>query len=272
MTLRTLSKKSLYLLSKKQTSRSHKWAAFSFGKHMNERKAFIDAILDNLYDDTLRLVYCDWLEEQDAQDPQMLFIRQSMECWRLQKELNASIDDSGPTKSTRKLRKKLNQAEWENKRMMKDNEEGCLGLNRLSHLGVLDPMCFTERGLIHELTCRLQTWLEFGVQFCEKHPINYVQILDKEPQEIGIGDHETVWGWWPLFTAEHHCVGYEMIERIQCQPGKIQQNSRCYLPTEEMRRMGAVIFHEREYALWALRKSCLDHGRQKTVKRRAKTT
>jgi uncharacterized protein (TIGR02996 family) len=44
---------------------------------MNEEQAFVRAILDNPDDDTLRLIFADWLEEQG--DPQGEFIRIQVE-------------------------------------------------------------------------------------------------------------------------------------------------------------------------------------------------
>ena len=74
---------------------------------MSERAAFISAILDNLADDTPRLVFADWLQEH-GEEARAEFIRCQIEAAKLPK---AKREKSKPAKRTAALLKK-HEAEW----------------------------------------------------------------------------------------------------------------------------------------------------------------
>jgi uncharacterized protein (TIGR02996 family) len=74
---------------------------------VSERAAFISAILDNLADDTPRLVFADWLQEH-GEEARAEFIRCQIEAARLPKR---ERDKSAAAKRAAELLK-IHEAEW----------------------------------------------------------------------------------------------------------------------------------------------------------------
>lgn len=75
-------------------------------------------------------------------------------------------------------------------------------------LRILGWHCRWSRGFVSLVSCRLEDWLAHGPAVAKAHPLQRVELTDREPSDghpVGQEDRErwgSGWGWWPVSDAE----------------------------------------------------------------------
>lgn len=170
----------------------------------NPQQALLQTIFDKPDDDVARLVYADWLEEHDQAERAKFIRLQVKQVQMLREETDCSQctpcscdwcpicgDCCCPNPEDRKddpqcplHNPSSMHAEYEE---LEDLERGMvdyLGIDFL--LGITNYewgywLPKVEMGLISELSMDLEDWLGCGPAIMREHPIQRVQITDKEP-------------------------------------------------------------------------------------------
>lgn len=126
--------------------------------------SFLADIIANPSDDTARLIYADWLEE-NGQEARAA-------CIRHQISFRGGV--CGWTADT-----------------MKQDEVG--------PLPPIHPAAITfRRGFVAELTCTHDDWIRQGKAIVRKHPIESVVLVDKQPELV---DHFPETNQWTFFLS-----------------------------------------------------------------------
>lgn len=138
---------------------------------MTEHRPFIDAIIASPADDLPRLVYADFLEEQ-GQIPAAEFIRQ--QC--VGEHLVVPMSLGSPAIES------LFGRGWQTNCKCVTNKTGSY-IYRGYHKN-LQLVKYT-RGFASEIRCALADWMTHGPTIVREHPIEQVEISDREPWGVG---------------------------------------------------------------------------------------
>jgi uncharacterized protein (TIGR02996 family) len=188
---------------------------------MNTQEAFLADIIANPGDDALRLIYADWLEEQGGEPQRAAFIRYQLGLW------DRFVDDEPYA-----------DVVW-NDSMTSLTESGGQG----------GPRQFGwdwrwTRGFISWVCCPCSEWLKHGPALCRNHPLEEVQLSDKEARYV----EPDGWTWYYADSSYGNHSGDP-----NCIPGKI------------WRRMGENPYHwfrSREDATNSLSQGCIRWARE----------
>lgn len=148
---------------------------------MTNIEDFIKAIKKSPQDDAHRLIYADYLEEQGNIDYADL-IRYSIDLYNIEDGSDrrseligtiASIIDSGKDWIYQPFECKGDYS-WNG--LYSEDFQITLNLYRPNQI------IFTYvRGLVEQINCSMETWLEYGKRITKIHPIKQVLITDKSP-------------------------------------------------------------------------------------------
>ncbi len=176
---------------------------------MTTREAFIKDILDNPADDTLRLIYADWLEE-NGEPERAEFIRVQIElartpdpCWML------GVCIYGPDPPRAKVGKLVHfcgNTQWFLRHHLRTKElelleaphKGGTWTNRvvwadnLFQAAVISDDVTWTRGFVSRVRLTCAAWMEHGPALVRAHPIERVELLDKRPHH---SDGNPFWFW-----------------------------------------------------------------------------
>lgn len=169
-----------------------------------EQQELLDFIIEHPDDDVSRLVYADWLEEHH-QAERAEFIRVQIE---LDKLFNEDTDWKLCTETSANWCPICGDCCCKNQDEKK-NDENCPLHNPYSKHHLWDelktqekelrPIDYTHhatwrRGFVETISCPFKSWLQHGPTIVLEHPIQRVQITDKDP---AAGYHGLGWCWFP---------------------------------------------------------------------------
>lgn len=152
--------------------------------------AFLEDILAHPDDDTPRLIFADWLEEEGGDSERAEFIR-------VQCRMHGMICAYQPFSS---FRKQVSCEHCELKRRAKT----LIAANDVRWAGMSPPEGATFlwlRGFLAEVECRMEEWMEVGPKLVKSQPIEKVRIRDRRPQfswntyDIQADAGESVYRW-----------------------------------------------------------------------------
>lgn len=170
-------------------------------------------ILENPDDDTSRLIYADWLEEEGGQPERAEFIRVQVALTRGNFSCDQFMHSCGETLTLEQLAKlgcakckpyatlTLRERElWETATAtggwmihpqfppkVDDWLHHLIPQNSLSESKTVS-MCVWRRGFPHTIRLPHDEFLQHGKAICPQHPIQRVELSDKRPDEA--------WWWW----------------------------------------------------------------------------
>ena len=154
---------------------------------MNEDAGFLQAICEDPYEDAVRLIYADWLQENGRQ-ARGEFIQVQMD---LKKQSSAFRGNEACSCTFCKLRRREREL----------LQEGCEyqggTLPRFGWAGPTIAMraSFLEwefrRGFVEQVACSCADWLQHGVAIVQSQPVLEVRLTDKRPSA-----HGTVYRWF----------------------------------------------------------------------------
>ncbi len=215
---------------------------------------FLQAILIDPGDDTIRLQYADWLEERG--DPRGEFIRVQCALARTPEYI-----DIGPVTLTKgpmrgKATMKMRNHEFV---ALRAREQELLAGHGWGWAGDAVRACYLvgtdwrdvlifRRGFVAQVTLPTQAFLDHAAALFRAAPITEVTLTDREP------DHEedNLWRWY---------TGYESPDAIPLVLAKPMMPA--ILATIGASSLGnEAIFADREDALAALSRACVAYGRR----------
>lgn len=146
--------------------------------------ALLADILADPLDDTPRLVYADWLEEHGSERDGRLaaFLREGLACPARRWTLRVGRSERGGEGY--------------------DSPDG--SLPSLVGLDLRWPVPATagaevvvvlRRGLVAEVVTDAATFLELAPSLFAAHPLEWVELTDRDPVACGEGDEQR-WAWW----------------------------------------------------------------------------
>jgi len=151
--------------------------------------AFLADIRENPEDDAPRLIYADWLEDH-GEEEQAEFIRVQVEESRLHVCGCAPslfvAPDCPVCKAVRPLRarwRELLSGLYGQFRPTSDDSWGVLA----THRGGTTPASFVRRGFVHTVRCPTATWLAHRVELVRRHPLQRVELTNREPARSAAG-------------------------------------------------------------------------------------
>jgi uncharacterized protein (TIGR02996 family) len=135
--------------------------------------ALLRAVLDNPADDSVRLVYADWLEES-GQGERAEFIRVQVELALREFTRMAGDGASAWHRETQRLRRRERAIMHGRGRWWSDHGPG-------------DRITVTEwrRGFVAEVACACADWLRHGPRLVRLQPLERVRLKDREPTRYG---------------------------------------------------------------------------------------
>jgi uncharacterized protein (TIGR02996 family) len=165
-------------------------------------------ILADPGDDTPRLVYADWLEDE-GQAERAEFIRVQMRMAREMPPLH---------------RPRCNCQGCQLKGRAHTLWPGVFDMGALSFLGdsyeaTIDPaseqQCrvrlFVRRGFVESVRCPFAAWLDHGEAVCAAHPVTRVGATDRRPTRLPGGPAAPGWYCWPAYDpTQPHVLGSEI--------------------------------------------------------------
>jgi uncharacterized protein (TIGR02996 family) len=236
---------------------------------VNERAAFTRAICENPADDTVRLVYADWLEEH-GEPERAEFVRVQVEianrgliyCQRaLPSGLTAYhlLDWHRFTKNCRCEGCSLRRREYKASRRF-CVWDWCDGIPR----GARNVY---RRGFVSQISLPCAAFLTHAAAIFAAHPVTEVTLTDKRPLELDLSEP---YANWPLtvrwFRGAEHTVGDPEVLPSETLPAEIFD----FLPDSETYRTNPAFFNKgymgdyesEPIALAAASVACVAYGRK----------
>jgi uncharacterized protein (TIGR02996 family) len=231
---------------------------------MTERDALLRAILCEPTDDTVRLVYADWLDE-NGEPERAEFVRVQVElakldcsepdCERYADQKGCGCDECSRWRKNWSVKARQRElwaalsGTWE--RHQRLDPLAAIGLFGENFHGVT-PVGVVSRGFVSSLTCDQSLFLAHARDIFAAHPVLTVTLSDREPYQNGAG-----YCW---FDAERDRRGHvpqeaelarRIFEMLVPHPGgKGRVRWRDY-PTRDLARSAlsdAAVFHARSLA------------------------
>jgi uncharacterized protein (TIGR02996 family) len=228
------------------------------------QSGFLLDINENPHDDTPRLIYADYLEENEHTDFAE-FIRVQIELEKTNAYLlNApgTFNNDGPFKGITNI-KSMNPRWQELKTIEERLLNHLVDSNITSHLlpyslrklwyilpeseKVVDftPRAYTRRGFINTLRCSLQTFLEDGIEIARINAITNVEITDREP--VLYSPHKGIY-LWSIGDNYDNTQEYKWSLPREIQPF-----------VSDFDKTGHIIYPSREEAIQDLKNGCLKY-------------
>lgn len=230
---------------------------------MSDGERLLRAILEEPGDDARRLVYADWLEEQ-GQDARAEFVRVQMEfaglicrqpgakkgdycndtlCRHCSLEHRAVVLEGGAAWNP----------EWAaNAARFHGLPDGF----RKAVIEGAESSYEVRRGFVTSVRCPLAAWLEHAEAICRAHPVERVEISDREPHQWASG-----WGYWlrPWGTAEAAVA----VRYAHWLPNALRPALSARSISEDSGDECAMEWDTREEALAALSRAAVNLGRER---------
>lgn len=230
--------------------------------HPTER-GLLDAIIAHPGDDTPRLIYADWLEDEGRGD-RAEFIRCMIRYphaappereelfrrarWAAAKNLAAWLEPLRPSRG------------WSDR--FSDN---WLVIDA-AHGHSTGLSARFSRGFVREVRCPLQMWLDHGKEIVRRHPVERVEVTDREPRQVISRNAVLSWRWVRSALSDSvnaHCIYEPVFKRLP--PGMPAMEARGWRKPDTIRHplRSEQDFHAfryyrtREAALDALSAACL---------------
>lgn len=192
---------------------------------MTHEQAFLAAICEASEDDTPRLVYADWLEEQ-GRDERAEFIRVQIQLARNFVTNSVPDPDVIPV-SGGKVALAYARSTYRKWKAMKDRErelwawhgDEWLGtpLASLTKLrdGVLSAMVRIRRGFVESVDCTYSAWLAHGPAIVAVQPVTRVRLTDRKPSFSSI---DGLYDWYIDDLTRQHtrdaCLPAELLDLL----------------------------------------------------------
>jgi uncharacterized protein (TIGR02996 family) len=200
----------------------------------DERAALLRGILEQPDDDTVRLVYADWLEEKGGEPEFAAYIRLHVQ------EQQRTFTRLGPSDS-----------------LMFRGKHIAAGIRSLRGAGVYpDGKLILSRGFVSGLEMTLDQFRKNAKALFELHPITEVVICNHEPQSYHNNGGPRIYGWWRR-TVNHDVYPPDM--RTCDLPGEIWEHVMKF-PGCTLRGWWAD-FRSRQGAWQAASYGCVTYGR-----------
>lgn len=191
---------------------------------MTERECFLRAICENPADDTARLVYADWLDEQDDANCRdcATWIREQMQ--------------NGDTRDDMNL--------WVAACMFHCDPSAW-------GLGMSQGGCKIRRGLIDEVSVTIERFMRIAKPLFATQPITSVTLTDLRPTRSG-----------PLTFIWYDLLNNQMMTASPFIPGNIATFLMGYrTPMAKRRGLRRLSYHSLKAAQAALSRAAVDYGR-----------
>lgn len=211
---------------------------------LDMRQAFLAAILASPVDDSPRLIYADWLEEQGGEPERAEFIR-------VQCELASPYEEFFPPSRATELRRRqreLLEAHW-----VKWLADAPLKMDAWSLDEPIVPYAYGarvlfRRGFVAEIVCSWSDWKQHGKAIVRQHPVERVTLAGIRPYRI------IDWFYWFRGHGLRPKNGNLDAELYDCLNGGWEGR----LGNTPLRHYQ----HTEEVALIALSEACLRYARQ----------
>jgi len=159
-------------------------------------EALLQDIRDNPADDTPRLVYADWLDEQ-GEGRRAEFIRDGVELAALKDCRHGTFyGNCRRCFLKRSLKAAMGKyaVAWSGGLYSMLVEPGDRFLAGGSLVGNPRSHWHFDRGFVWKVGCPLAKWLEHGAEIVRRHPVTSVKATDRKPHAYA-GTLRTVYGW-----------------------------------------------------------------------------
>lgn len=182
---------------------------------MNDGDLLLRAVLEHPDEDTPRLAYADWFEEQ-GEPERAEFIRVQCEINRLRPECPCVAYIRGVC--CRSMSCPICPLHRRETDLMREHGREWFGDSGLAvygeDVGRMSPhatILIARRGFISEVRCPLATWLEHGPGIVRRHPVETVHVTDREPLEgLPSGDDDTGPPTGYYWIPDRHEVAWNM--------------------------------------------------------------
>jgi uncharacterized protein (TIGR02996 family) len=216
--------------------------------------ALLADIVENPADDTPRLVYADWLDENgDGDRADFIRVQVALErpvavghdSGRIVRRRDMAISDA-----LRRRERELLLHNWTawTPRLSETHSFEVILSEEWTYSGT--PAVLFRRGFIAEVRCTLEQWLAHGPAATAGHPIEVVTLTDREPhtEPLGYGS-AAPWAWRIMNKADAaHVI-----------PGTIFR----HLPMKPEDTIAWRDFDSRDAAITALSRACILHARSR---------
>lgn len=221
---------------------------------MSNGDALLRAILLNPADDTARLVYADWLQE-NGQEQWAQFIRAARANWHYVYFLRNELARSIPTATFSGYG-------------VEEGDSPDFGLPRWSFK--FPERCafgraIWDRGFVSHLVVPLAAFMECAEALFRAHPIERVTLTAKEPWSNATNP-PTHFGWW----CENELMDFGSesdvlpLPLMLCMDGDTRRHDRVIASRFDSDRMhGVVLFEDCDTARDALSRACVAYGRER---------
>lgn len=182
---------------------------------MNEGSVLLQDIRANPDDDGLRLIYADWLDDQ-GQAERAEFIRVQIELasrdrWVTVDGLVRYTRAPASFMSNEYVRLVEREAalfNWKNLDMwgFHDWERNTVSRNEFEAFSADVCIVLTHRGFPCKVKCLMQNWLDHGKAIYAAHPIERVEITDREPRASTARPGEFLWDDFGNHPPDSSCL------------------------------------------------------------------
>lgn len=232
---------------------------------MADHAGFLTDIIAHPDDDTPRLIYADWLDEQDK-TARAEFIRVQCELARLIGPLGAvSIGNAGRVKDLRQRRAALlyqlasaisapfKQGDWHGITHHTGEPVITIHLKGQDDAWVDVRLTF-RRGFACAVACPCDAWLERGPRLVREQPLRLVELIDKEPGGLAGGTEDRSGFFWEpgIRYDSPHQIPFALPEAVGWKPFFFGGIMVYRFPTAEL----ATDALSAACLLWAKEQSC----------------
>lgn len=236
---------------------------------MSDGDALLRGILRTPADDTARLVYADWLQENGghAGEHRAQFIRDQVWLWANPSCRSCTGPEWGAGKPCAECREREERRGRTAVEMF--GRERWLEWSRPANLcvpgGALwDDYVQFARGFVSEVSLPLAAFVQHAESLFAAHPIERVTIVDREPWENATNP-PTHFGWW----CENDLMNFDTENEVLplplmlCMDDDNRRRDRVIAARFDRERMhGVILFETRELARTALSDACVAYGRE----------
>jgi uncharacterized protein (TIGR02996 family) len=229
---------------------------------LNDGEAILEAIKADPAEDLHRLIYADWLEENDHPE-RASFIRHQIAAARTgQVDCQEKRWFSGSTPPGYLVRcgecafcRPMIAAQTIHKtrglELIGDLPFSCAHVAKHPSLEKEEApnwfVLYLWRGFVTHVTCPMHHWLDHGARLCELHPVEKVVPCDRFPRE----DSRDLFGWWNESISQHDDEYDEIPEEVWR-----------LLDGDKEFHKGWVFFDSRQKAIDALSAALIEYARR----------
>lgn len=213
-----------------------------------DERALLRAVLAEPYEDTVRLVYADWCEE-NGDAPTARFIRHQI--WT-----PVSPCRSAPLTALVPLEPLVGPLPH----LYTRNVSGIGGATVTYPNGM---EFWFRRGFVSEIHLTCAAFMQHAEAIFRAHPVTTAVLTDKRPwvgRYSATDSAPNLWGWWrlPERGEAPDILPRALMERLIADPRRDGPNPTAYRPDIDT---GSVVFFHEQSALDALSGACVAYGR-----------